>query len=65
MKYFFFFALLFLQTGVCFWPFIQMFNFGVVQPKYRPLVVGCGSFVWSMFLCFMKEDVRRHIFIFI
>lgn len=46
------------RTGVCFWPFIQMFNFGVVQPQYRPLVVGCGSFIWSLFLCFMKEDKK-------
>ncbi|XP_063416698.1 mpv17-like protein [Mytilus trossulus] len=47
------------KTGITFWPFLQVINFGLVPLNYRPFVVAGGSFVWSIFLCFMKEDKKN------
>ncbi|XP_076470413.1 mpv17-like protein isoform X2 [Babylonia areolata] len=43
-------------VGLCYWPFAQMLNFRFVPHHYKPLAVACFSFVWTIFLCFMKED---------
>lgn len=43
------------KTGMMFWPFIQAVNFSVVPYKHRAKVIGCASFLWSMFLCYEKE----------
>ena len=34
-----------------------MCNFRYVPFRYKAVVVASGSFVWSIFLCFMKEEV--------
>lgn len=43
------------KTGMMFWPFVQAVNFSVVPYKHRAKVIGCASFLWSMFLCYEKE----------
>ncbi|XP_078338986.1 mpv17-like protein [Crassostrea virginica] len=46
------------KTGVMFWPFVQSVNFSLVPYKHRTKVMGCASFLWSMFLCYEKETSR-------
>ena len=41
-----------------FWPFVQSVNFSLVPYKHRTKVMGCASFLWSMFLCYEKETSR-------
>lgn len=51
----------FFQTGVSFWPIVQSINFSLVPYKHRTKVMGCASFVWSMFLCYEKESSKVQV----
>ncbi|XP_061198093.1 mpv17-like protein [Saccostrea echinata] len=49
------------KTGVMFWPFVQAANFSLVPYKHRSKVIGCASFLWSMFLCYEKEPSKEEV----
>ncbi|XP_061162576.1 mpv17-like protein [Saccostrea echinata] len=49
------------KTNLMFWPFVQSANYSLVPYKYRPKVVGCASFIWSMFLCYKKEPSKEEV----
>ncbi|KAK7114994.1 mpv17-like protein isoform X1 [Littorina saxatilis] len=44
------------QAGMTFWPFVQMVNFRFVSHHYKPVFTASASFVWTIFLCYMKEE---------
>lgn len=43
------------QVGVCFWPFVQVINFTFIKERNRVSFVAFGSFVWTIFLAYMKQ----------
>ncbi|KAK3085376.1 hypothetical protein FSP39_002382 [Pinctada imbricata] len=43
------------------WPAVQIVNFSYVPLIHRPKVMGCVSFIWSMYLCFQKEDAYAEV----
>ncbi|CAB3361525.1 Hypothetical predicted protein [Cloeon dipterum] len=48
------------KVGVCFWPIMQTINFGFLPEKNRVPFVGACSFVWTIFLSYMKSlDAAR------
>ncbi|XP_046338378.2 mpv17-like protein [Haliotis cracherodii] len=47
------------KTGLMFWPFVQTVNYSAVPHLYKPVFVAGASFMWSLFLCFMKEDPNK------
>ncbi|CAO1382397.1 unnamed protein product [Diamesa serratosioi] len=43
------------KVGVCFWPIVQTINFTFISERNRvPFVSGC-SFLWTIFLAYMKQ----------
>ncbi|KAG5683984.1 hypothetical protein PVAND_013239 [Polypedilum vanderplanki] len=42
------------QVGVCFWPFFQIINFTFIKERNRVPFVAFGSFIWTIFLAYMK-----------
>ncbi|XP_070565213.1 mpv17-like protein [Ptychodera flava] len=42
-------------TGVAYWIPVQTVNFLLVLPQHRVLFVGTAVFIWSNFLCYMKQ----------
>lgn len=46
---------LFLAVGVCFWPLVQVINFTFIKERNRVSFVAMGSFVWTIFLAYMKQ----------
>lgn len=48
------------QVGVCFWPFVQIINFTFIKERNRVAFVAMGSFIWTIFLAYMKQmDSQR------
>jgi protein Mpv17 len=43
------------QVGVCFWPFFQIINFTFIKERNRVPFVAFGSFIWCIFLSYMKK----------
>lgn len=43
------------RVGVCFWPFVQIINFTFIKERNRVSFVALGSFVWTIFLAYMKQ----------
>jgi protein Mpv17 len=43
------------QVGVCFWPFVQVINFTFIKERNRVAFVAMGSFIWTIFLAYMKQ----------
>lgn len=43
------------KVGVCFWPFVQIINFTFIKERNRVSFVAMGSFVWTIFLAYMKQ----------
>jgi len=43
------------RTAVCFWPAAQMISWTKIPEAYRPRYLACCSFVWTNFLCYMKN----------
>lgn len=44
-----------LQVAVCFWPFFQIINFSFIKERNRVPFVALGSFIWTIFLAYMKQ----------
>lgn len=42
-------------VGVCYWPIIQVINFSFIKERNRVPFVACASFVWTIFLAYMKQ----------
>jgi Mpv17-like protein len=49
------------KTGVCFWPFAQMISWTKVPHIWRPRYIACCSFVWTNFMCYMKNKPNVEI----
>lgn len=43
------------EVAVCFWPFFQIINFTFIKERNRVPFVALGSFVWTIFLAYMKQ----------
>lgn len=43
------------KVGVCYWPVIQVINFSFVKERNRVPFVAMASFVWTIFLAYMKQ----------
>lgn len=43
------------KTGLCFWPIFQTLNFALVAEKNRVVAVSMASFLWTIFLSYMKQ----------
>jgi protein Mpv17 len=43
------------QVAICIWPFIQTFNFSVVPERNRVPFISVCSFMWTIFLAYMKQ----------
>lgn len=43
------------QTGLCFWPIFQTLNFAFVPERNRVVAVSLASFLWTIFLSYMKQ----------
>lgn len=42
-------------TGLCFWPIFQTMNFAFVAEKNRVVAVSLASFLWTIYLSYMKQ----------
>ena len=45
----------FIQTAVTFWPFVQTINYSIVPLHNRVVFSGIASFIWTIYLSFMKN----------
>lgn len=43
------------KTGLCFWPIFQTMNFAFVKEKNRVVAISLASFMWTIFLSYMKQ----------
>lgn len=43
------------QTAICFWPIFQTLNFSFIKEKNRVVAVSMASFMWTIFLSYMKQ----------
>lgn len=43
------------QVAICFWPFVQCINFTFIKERNRVPFVAMASFVWTIFLAYMKQ----------
>nr|CAD7397780.1 unnamed protein product [Timema poppensis] len=43
------------KVGACVWPVIQTVNFAFVSPKNRVVFVSVCSFLWTVFLAYVKQ----------
>lgn len=43
------------QTALCCWPIFQTINFAFVPERNRVVAVSMASFVWTIFLSYMKQ----------
>lgn len=43
------------QIGLCFWPIFQTLNFAFIPERNRVVAVSCASFLWTIFLSYMKQ----------
>jgi len=42
-------------SGGIFWPTANFFNFKFVPSQYRVIYVSCAAFVWTNFLCYLRD----------
>jgi len=42
-------------SGGIFWPTANYFNFKFVPSQYRVIYVSCAAFVWTNFLCYLRD----------
>lgn len=40
---------------MCYWPIIQVINFSFIKEQNRVPFVAMASFVWTIFLAYMKQ----------
>ena len=50
-------------TSALFWPAAQIVNFAVVPPNFRILYISSASFVWLIFLSYIKNRPQLPVFI--
>lgn len=43
------------KVGVCYWPIVQVINFSFIKERNRVPFVAMASFVWTIFLAYMKQ----------
>jgi len=43
------------RTGICFWPMAQMISWTRIPDIWRPSYLACCAFIWTNFLCYMKN----------
>jgi len=50
------------KTAICFWPLAQTISWTKIPEAFRPRYLACCSFIWTNFLCYMKnrsiEDMK-------
>ncbi|XP_077880445.1 mpv17-like protein isoform X3 [Ictidomys tridecemlineatus] len=44
------------ETGLMYWPFVQLTNFGLVPVHWRTAYTGLCGFLWATFLCFSQQS---------
>lgn len=44
-----------LLVGVCYWPIVQVINFSFIKERNRVPFVAMASFLWTIFLAYMKQ----------
>lgn len=44
-----------IKVAICFWPIVQCINFTFIKERNRVPFVAMASFVWTIFLAYMKE----------
>ncbi|KAF7481626.1 mpv17-like protein isoform X2 [Ictidomys tridecemlineatus] len=44
------------KTGLMYWPFVQLTNFGLVPVHWRTAYTGLCGFLWATFLCFSQQS---------
>jgi protein Mpv17 len=49
------------KVAVCFWPFVQIVNFTFIKERNRVPFVACASFLWTIFLAYMKQLDTHHV----
>ena len=47
-------------VGVFYWPVIQVINFSFIKERNRVPFVAMASFVWTIFLAYMKQQEVHH-----
>ena len=51
---------LYFQTGLMYWPVVQAVNFSAIPPDYRTSrYMPVCSFLWTIYLCYMKEEQQN------
>ncbi|XP_065572583.1 mpv17-like protein isoform X1 [Artemia franciscana] len=48
-------------SGLSFWPFVQLTNFFIVPDKNRVVFTGVASFIWTVYLSFVKDKKNEEI----
>ncbi|KAB1263199.1 Mpv17-like protein [Camelus dromedarius] len=43
------------QSGLMYWPFVQLANFSLVPVHWRTAYTGLCGFLWATFLCFSQQ----------
>jgi protein Mpv17 len=43
------------KVGVCYWPIVQVINFSFIKERNRVPFVAMASFLWTIFLAYMKQ----------
>ncbi|KFO20683.1 Mpv17-like protein [Fukomys damarensis] len=44
------------ETGLMYWPFVQLTNFSLVPVQWRTAYTGLCGFFWATFLCFSQQS---------
>ncbi|XP_040829849.1 mpv17-like protein isoform X2 [Ochotona curzoniae] len=44
------------KTGLMYWPFVQLTNFGLIPVHWRTAYTGLCGFLWATFLCFSQQS---------
>lgn len=47
------------MSGAIFWPTANFFNFKFVPSQYRVMYVSCAAFVWTNFLCYLRDTYEE------
>uniref|UniRef100_A0A2I3HJV7 MPV17 mitochondrial inner membrane protein like n=1 Tax=Nomascus leucogenys TaxID=61853 RepID=A0A2I3HJV7_NOMLE len=44
------------QSGLIYWPFVQLNNFSLVPVQWRTAYTGVCGFLWATFICFSQQS---------
>ncbi|CAO1417701.1 unnamed protein product [Diamesa hyperborea] len=49
------------KVAICIWPFLQTINFSLIPERNRVFFVSCFSFLWTIFLAYMKQKEKDQL----